>query len=543
MEESSMRLGKCTAQNFGSYDKIEFDFNNLGLTIIQGSTGSGKSTIFDLPCWILYGTTAKGGTVDEVRSWNSEEMTTGTLNLTTKSNTCISVHRTRGNSTQNDLFYVKNESPIRGINIKETQQLLNDELGVDYRLYSYASYLSEFSPSCIFFNTNAKNRKQLLESLTDLSMANQIQEKAKNQYKSLKFEFDTECTELNHISSQLTHTYTSKKHIEEDTEAWKDRQKRLIENLKAQSESFEKDRQKKYEELKNKSYQEDKRQIDKSVEIEAQILEAQEKLNNMRTDPCDKCGRMESESLEAKQLKHKLEFLKLEKKSIIVKPNKYAQELKSVLDAENHIPELLNREESKPNPFESRIDKLTEECLELKNKEDHKMEVLTDIQMKMDRLEAIETMCANAKQILLVRSIESLQSLTNHYLQTYFDGEFTVKFDIIDQDKLDVVIYKSGNLCTYTQLSKGQRGLLKLAFSVAVMKTSANNIGTTFDTIFLDESLDGLDTNLKIKAIGMLQELASQHSTVLIIDHSTELKASIDNSIYVTLNHDRSQLE
>jgi ABC-type lipoprotein export system ATPase subunit len=67
--------------NFGSYKHLEFDFNSNGLTLISGPTGSGKSTLCDIVPWILFGRTSKGGAVDEVRSWDAEEATTGTLML------------------------------------------------------------------------------------------------------------------------------------------------------------------------------------------------------------------------------------------------------------------------------------------------------------------------------------------------------------------------------------------------------------------------------------------------------------------------------
>lgn len=40
-----MKLLKAEVHNFGSYKDLEFDFNDLGLALIHGATGSGD--VFD----------------------------------------------------------------------------------------------------------------------------------------------------------------------------------------------------------------------------------------------------------------------------------------------------------------------------------------------------------------------------------------------------------------------------------------------------------------------------------------------------------------
>ena len=49
-----MILKKMVLDNFGSYEHLEFNFNESGLTLIQGPTGAGKSTLFDGPAWVCY---------------------------------------------------------------------------------------------------------------------------------------------------------------------------------------------------------------------------------------------------------------------------------------------------------------------------------------------------------------------------------------------------------------------------------------------------------------------------------------------------------
>ena len=50
-----MQLLSIDLSNFGSYEKLEFDFTDLGLSLVSGPTGSGKSTLQDGPYWVMFG--------------------------------------------------------------------------------------------------------------------------------------------------------------------------------------------------------------------------------------------------------------------------------------------------------------------------------------------------------------------------------------------------------------------------------------------------------------------------------------------------------
>jgi len=59
-----VKILSCVLENFASYERLEFDFSPQGLTLIEGPTGSGKSTLCDAIPWILFGRTAKDGALD-----------------------------------------------------------------------------------------------------------------------------------------------------------------------------------------------------------------------------------------------------------------------------------------------------------------------------------------------------------------------------------------------------------------------------------------------------------------------------------------------
>jgi len=126
--EGFMRIISCTAENFASYKKLEFSFDSEGLALIQGATGSGKSTLCDLVPWVLFGKTAKGGAADEVISWNNKGITKSLITIETKPGVIYDITRIRGNKS-NDLYFTDafiNQSPVRGKDLADTQKMINN---------------------------------------------------------------------------------------------------------------------------------------------------------------------------------------------------------------------------------------------------------------------------------------------------------------------------------------------------------------------------------------------------------------------------------
>ena len=74
------------------------------------------------------------------------------------------------------------------------------------------------------------------------------------------------------------------------------------------------------------------------------------------------------------------------------------------------------------------------------------------------------------------------------------------------------------------------------------MRAAGNKVGVHYDNLFFDEALDGMDSSMKSKAIGLFEELAKTHSSVLIVEHDPGVQAMLDNKILVSLNNDYSEI-
>lgn len=473
-----MRIIAAAVTNFASYKELAFDFTEAGLTLIQGATGSGKSTLCDIVPWILFGKTAKGGTVDEIRSWPGDEVTTGAIIIEFTDKSVGTIYRVRGASKNNDLYYSVLGAPqVRGKDLADTQKLINNILGMDCDLYLAGAYFHEFSQTAQFFTTTAKNRRAICEQIVDLSLATKLQPKVKDEL-SVKNKL------LAEIESRLNILKSNIGMLNRLQES---------ENNKAAKWEIEHEKTKKY------------------------VASCYDKFEYNRkkviTNKCNSCG------------------------TVLSQP-------KEVIDeSENpHLARLAELEQEN-NPYTGGITDYSNEIM-IKNYEMNESDILrTSVSNERNELQLLQEVVADYRSASISSTIQDVETQTNQLLTDYFDAECKVSFTIEDADKLDVLIHKDGNECSYTQLSKGQRCLLKLCFGVSIMRSVANHHGIKFHQIFFDEALDGLSEEFKAKAFGLLSTLALEYESVYVVEHSEGLKSMFTNSYSVRLVNGDSEIE
>lgn len=504
-----MKLKKAKLENFGSFETLEFDFENQDLTLIHGPTGSGKSTILDAPTWILFGRTAKDGSVDDVLSWTGSGVTKGTLSVETP-NGIIEVTRIRGAANQNDCYFLDTNSKLcRGSNIKDTQSLIIKYLGLTYEQFTLSSYFNEFSGAGSFFIANSKARRSLLEQIADLSLPTSLEQKVVLERKEVKKQL------LLSERTVLTQSARIKQLQDLHQIAFK------------KSQTFDQDKAARIEKLTQESTKNQESRETTIQTLEKDIKTYKDEIDQYKTETCPTCGRTD----------HAPKLIELQ-----LGLNRRRSELQTVLYYIDPNLRLLKSINNEVNQYTEQAEAMMVET----NK------ILVDLVKEQDThqsfkrqevlLEQLDELLSIFKLELLQKSVKQLQELTNEYLTDYFDAEMQIEFTLPDGESLDVQITKSGYEAVYRQLSKGQKQLLKLSFALAVMKVSANTNSKHFDTIMLDEPLDGVDTTLKLKAYRLFEKLSKSHSTVLVIDHSEELKNCFDKHYEIALLGDISHI-
>jgi DNA repair exonuclease SbcCD ATPase subunit len=565
-----MRIRSLQASNLGSYESLKLDLTDKGLTLITGPTGAGKSTIMDSVSWALFGKTAKNGTADEIVKWDAEGPTIASIIVEKPDNSTFAIIRTRN---PNDLYIDLGEGEVRGKDLKDTQIKINELLGTTPETFLAAVYMHEFSATSEFFQTNAKNRRHMMEQLADLSLAKKLQANASEHLKFAKQELKSVEDDLKIQRSLLQEKKDVLARQHQRWVTWQTNQADKIRQLTGQALDFEVERSAALEKLQ---YQHNDFETDRSDQIEqlrsdisvketmyASLEEATAKARKeleirkaslAEVKACSECGAAGNshQLLIWERDLHKLEqnanrlstfdrdisdlSIKIERKRREVNP--YAAAGKAKMEEVNNLPALLEDIKTQPNPFDTSSLQQEFEVCGLLCRE---LVVIQKQGIKdISELETIQDVVQAFRATLISDMVTYLQTTTNQFLEVHFESELRATFTVADSDNLEIEIQKDGNVCSYTQLSKGQRQMLKLCFGASVQLAIANHSGVQFNTIFMDEVLTGLDEANKTKAFGLIQELATKYENVYIIEHSEVFKTLFTSQLRVELQNGSS---
>lgn len=573
-----MKLGLCVAKNFASYTSLEFNFQDQGLSLVSGPTGAGKSTLVDMACWALFGVTAKDGNVDEVRSWTAQNESTSVTQEVHLEKETIYVTRVRGRTSENDLFWTRQESPdtkIRGKDLHDTQKLLNETLGFDEEIFLTAAYFHEFSETGKFFSASAKARRSLFERVVSLATPIRITEGASSK---LKLAFNAHKVLRKEESEQTARLAECSRHtssLAASSKAWARSQTITCERLAEKSANFEEDRQRAIEHSKAeieaweethrerlKALQAERDDYNASIQLgdwDASIHAARQEYLKLNDSVCDKCGSFVTSKQRSASEQNIHKYMKIQSnnyfcfKSIervndqiqlnLAEINPHKGRVTALLQRENTYGYQLELERRKTNPHGEQLEAAKAEGLALKSQLLVSQQHIQEAERTITALDMIKDLADQMRGLLLTQAVKAIQDSTNNYLEKYFDAEIRVDFKIEGADNLNVSITKNGYDCVFTQLSKGQRQLLKLCFAISVMTAASNKCGIHFDSLFFDEALDGPDTVLKVKAFSLFEDLSKSHGSIFIVEHSSEFKQLFDKRYEVTLVEDKSHIE
>lgn len=542
-----MKLLKAEVTNFASYKKLSFDFSDKDLSLVYGTTGSGKSTLQSIPAWILFGTSAKNGTVDEIKNWQANgEPTIGTIQVTTKDGRILEITRVRGKQQENDLYWKENNGnlKVRGKDLTDTQKLINNLIGMTEEEYSLSACFNEFSPSGSFFLASKKDKRELFEKISDLTLPVKLESETKEYKKAIKKSIDKDSLTLASCKGKLAELIKNLYTLQVKIIEWDKNQKKTIEDISIKAINYNAHKEAILNNIKNEIVQIESK-IQPVDHFNQQLIKLQDELNNITTEKCELCG---SSKQSEKRFKLQDEIYEIRNaksinESYISKLKGLKKDLETSDSEATPYNEMLEVEKTKENPFKQ----LKQEHIVSIENEDAKIKSiesdLRNNQQLLSHVEILNDLSFILRGELLKEAVKEVETKTNECLSKYLGSEFSVSFTLEDPDDFHVLIQKNGYECSFTQLSKGQRQLLKLAFVTSIMSIAANKLGTHQNVLFFDEALDGLDTELKTKAFSLLEELALRHSSIFVVEHTPEFQNLFTNKYHVTMREDCSYIE
>ena len=183
-----MQIKEIKAHNFRSYEQLDLKLNQLGLTLLTGgakgntdnsdSNGFGKSSLVYALIYALYGQLPDGSKGDDViKNDVGKNCYAQVIFEHGGHNYRISRYR-KDSKHHNKVLVSRDKKDITLSTNKETDQLIIDTLG-----FGFDTLLNSlvFSPERLnsFINATDKNRKQILEELTNTNVYKQAQQLVK----------------------------------------------------------------------------------------------------------------------------------------------------------------------------------------------------------------------------------------------------------------------------------------------------------------------------------------------------------------------------
>lgn len=432
----------------------------------------------------------------------------------------------------------------RGKDITETQKLLNTRLGCVPELFLAGAYSHEFSATGAFFSAKAKDRREMFENLADLQLPTTLSSRCGDDRKCKKTALLASEKSLTRAEGGVFHLRPSLIDSRTRKSNWCSDHKKTIKDLEAKEKGFEAKRQEESQELEHKiklilgtvrpTVAEAKRADDLNKQIE---------LASSKTCPTCKAPSGAEDKIKALRELSEINKVIADNRIKLDEVKRLQESTKSIGSAHNTYGAQLKSARADINPFDAQINSLElslEKAESDKTQHARKCEELT---AEISCLSILYDLAATLRGRLLQISVSNIEHQTNDYLTRFFDGEFRVGFTTANDDDINVTVAKNGHECVFKQLSKGQRCMLKLAFTVAVMKSASNRAGIHFNVLFFDESLDGLDSDLKVKAYSLFEELQTQHESIFVIEHSNELKHLFPRQYRAQLVGDHSEIK
>lgn len=196
-----MILRKLKIQNIGRYADEEIDFQPSSLSLIVGSNGAGKTTIFESILWCLFGKTAKEVSLDEVVRLGQES---GSVELTITSDEneyrVVRVRDVKRQASSLKLFV--NGEDASSPTIPETEEKIQTYLRTSFITFRNSIFFGQNEISQFISGTD-KERKDILTKFLDLEIYDRALDVVKKRLTELKAKITTLDTESQGIKYKL----------------------------------------------------------------------------------------------------------------------------------------------------------------------------------------------------------------------------------------------------------------------------------------------------------------------------------------------------
>lgn len=561
-----IELKSITLKNFLSHKDTYIDLTTYsGLSMIEGRTedghyssnGSGKSTVFEGVYYALTGKTIRGLTADAVVNSVAKRDTVVSLKFHTNESS-YEVVRTRKHSKLPALALYRDQQDISCRTPTQTQSRIDELVGIAPDILSGVMILGE-GMSSRFTSLSDPSKKSLLESTMILSHSiDELRDTAKSRLDTILLDKRSTQGSISSDESLLQY-YEGMEVSDEGTIG------ALLESVTSRIELLEGSYDSSMEESKNLgkklSVLKEARsnilglksqlsRVSSSMQaIDAKIAD----LESQESPVCPTCGQR------LQTLEKVVSTLSAERHDIhqqLVDLNSQLERFPPEETVVNKLEEIQSQsdkvERSLKEIRQTISDRMSEKInYEYKIKAFHERgEVVSRLTSELQVLNEKMTSLSKDEEVLtyLVKTVFSSTGVISDILRDvvdYIDQRLQVYNDLL-QDKVFHITFSKGKIVleseslSYQSLSSGEKKRLDISIQFALHDYVYTHCGIGFDTIFIDEILDSLDSvgvsNI-IEVLNLKKSYCSL-SRIFVITHNESLKDYFDSVLSIRKDSD-----
>ncbi len=583
-----MILTDIIAKDFLSIGSIHLQLPRSGLMLVTGwdedigrANGAGKSTIFQVMAWALYGELPRDIKVEElIRRGQSSCQATVKFII---DNVQYTVTRKRPSSLE---LYIGNEKQ-KG-NPKYLQACIEQFIGLSYKQFLITSYFPQRGDGSRFLKQNDAAAKDFLGTILNFNKTEAAYKKLHIELKEAEQQAAMKMGEVNAIGTSLERFKSiasmpmPSPPAKEDVIAVKSELEKLnllqepdtsaidseIEKVRAAVEKVE--AAKYTSESHRRSIADKQRRIQHLQQssthymtcpsCQTELLDSNGTLVEFDEEAAEQVKAQKIEQVEAEIAEIQL---KLEKLSPLVeKASQFQLKLDEVktkrinarhefdmaMQKKSHLKTQMASFRKEAEAYQQgklQKDKIAEQVIEAESALSLKTAELKKLEHEVLLLSAAKAVMS--PQGAIAYSLDSIMSDINDEVAQYLDvfSHNTMTYKLTsgdDKAKVTHTLTKSGVDVSVGSLSGGEERGLILSVDLGLGEVIANRSGVNLPSVLmLDECFEGLDYVGKEKVIDALRDIAKDRC-IIVIDHSTEFNALFDQSIKVVKKNEISSL-
>jgi len=587
-----VKVKNVKIENFLSVESCEVDFSTLGLCLVKGYNGSGKSTIYRKSLeYLLFGTVPEKIRSDDfLRDFDSKKPTSLVGNFTVDDKEVV-VERYRNHPIHsNNIRVFVNGADVSTTDNRKTQQLINQLFGVDFETFESSTCFN--NKAILFAESTSSNRSSLLTKILQLDKYILAHRKAKDSVTSLtnkigidKAKLDTLTKQIEDQTESLADLYKKRADCVDNSKiSYIDRELKIVFDSFIDIGNIKKEEQElvsKGEETSNilNSYLTEintlsQKQSALSSELRYLRNEYASLTKAVENKICPTCKQLlpNIESLSNKQneinlkivgsekeLRDTVSKLQLTKNSYDVVNNKLLKisigldSIKTIIEKEKdkkykistleaerkNLIDLKENLDGYINQVKEKIEKYTQESnsikLDIVGKEE---------ELKYYKFWEVGFSPKGIPNLIIEQALSNLESYTNEYLnktglKVTLSAQKELKSKAEMREEITVKINDKGVDKFYENLSAGEQRRINIALLFAILDISNNKFNIMILDELFDSSLDGVGSEM---VMSILKKKIETLDSIIVISHKNELQDKFENVITVNKTEGGSQI-